>query len=165
LIKTCVTQLLPTNVGKMFQGAVNTEPHIKNPAVFFAQSAYDKFVKSTGKVGRADGQWVTELKDVANISDRQSLAKKLGLPAQTFPEGEAVIMAKYTEPKAHPQAVPTSTTQGANADFVPGGFTKGGAKEALLPRVPVGTTYMPSDQGGLTTFQNVTFEVVIPSAK
>jgi RHS repeat-associated protein len=102
---------------------------------------YNRFVFGKPSVGRADGLFVTTKTNMDKImresgGDIGEIERRLGFDAGHFSSGGGLARGDIANPGAHNARMPSGLESGANPHFKYGGYTDGGAPEAVVDPVP-----------------------------
>lgn len=117
--------------------------------VLTTRSNYEKYMESSGFVGREDNSLFVLPKDLCDTilnesADISEVEKALGFPEGYFATDE-IIRIDISEPKNWNLRMPSGNEAGANALWVPGGYTSGNNPEAVLDRIPLSETSVTFD--------------------
>jgi RHS repeat-associated protein len=109
----------------------------KDGASFFITRSGLNRVKAggTGKIGRPDGLFVMTRKEANSLAraDLTTIKKRLGIPKKYW--NEPLFRVDVPKSEMNNLRLPTGEEAGANAHFKPGGYTSGGALEAVIDPV------------------------------
>ncbi len=98
---------------------------------------YDWFVKGKTKIGDPAGQYITTRAHMDDVfaragGDLGAIEKSLGFDAGHFSSGGGLVRVDVKNPLLHNARMPSGLERGANYHFRWGGYTSGGAPEAVI---------------------------------
>ncbi len=105
------------------------------------RSKYDKWIADAASIGRADGLFVTTSEAMDRLlreadGDLDAVKRKLGIPPDAW--NEPLVRVDVLNPLEHNARLPSGFEEGANSEFVWGGYTSGGMPEVVLDPVSRG---------------------------
>jgi RHS repeat-associated protein len=114
------------------------EALFEHGATAFVPESVWKDIKGNSHFGRADGLYVTTKAEgdaIVATGSRDALKERMGIPPDKW--NEPIMRVDIPDPMANNARMPAGTEAAANSLFKPGGFTSGGAPEAVLDPVPM----------------------------
>ncbi len=143
----------------------------RGAGALLSRQNYDAFILSSSHFGRPHtgpgvgpgegfvAPWHALLNEFSkSAGEARKLEQLLGLDKNSLGNTSDVVLAHVPFPQELGLRRPSGNEQGANDQFVEGGRTSGGMEEGVIDRVQTAETpFMPSDQEGLVSFNNVRF--------
>ena len=117
------------------------KPFRQGVSFVMSRESYEKFVVNSETIGRDDGCFVLPKKvcdDIAKAADGNIAVFELALSfdAGYFSEHGGMVRIDVENLLGLNLRVPSSNEGGANSDWLPGGYTKGGVPEAICDKIP-----------------------------
>ena len=103
--------------------------------------AYKNWVVDMPLLGREDGQYLSTLEEVARVRKKASgdisiVEIEMGIPVGEWQNQNGLYRIDVLQPKSLNLRLPNGFENGANEFWHPGGFTSGGAQEAVVNQIP-----------------------------